>query len=204
MIIATGFYDTPRKLGVKGEKLPKVKHYYDDSHLYIDQHVAVIGAANSACDVALETWQKGAKSVTMIVREHELYPKVKYWILPNINNRIENGEIHAYFNSNVVEINNDTITFSTPEGVVTIDNDYVLAMIGYMPDYDFLQKTGVDIEQDGDRCPVYNKDTFESNIEGLYIAGVVQSGLNTSKLFIENTRHHGEVIVNHILSKDLG
>ncbi len=202
IILATGFYDFPRMLNIPGEGLPKVKHYYDEAHLYIKQNVAVIGGANSACDVALETWQKGA-NVTMIVREEMLYQKVKYWILPNIENRIKEGSIKAYFNSNVMEIRPDAIDISTPEGIITIPNDYVLAMTGYRPDYDWLSKIGIPLQNDESASPIYNEHTFESNIKGLYIAGVLQSGLDTSKLFIENTRDHGKIIINNIVKKSI-
>lgn len=197
IIVATGFYDTPRKLNIKGENLPKVKHYYDEAHLYIKQNVLVIGAANSACDVALETWQKGA-NVTMVVRRDTLYPKVKYWILPNIQNRIKEGSIKAYFNSNVMEIRDKEVIVSTPEGIITIPNEYVLAMTGYKPNYDLLYRMKLAIADDEHLTPIFNADTFESSVQGIYLAGVVQGGLATSSLFIENTREHGKIIVDHI------
>ncbi|NNE27204.1 MAG: NAD(P)-binding domain-containing protein, partial [Saprospiraceae bacterium] len=199
VVIATGYYDNPRMLNVAGESLPKVKHYYDDAHPYIGRKVIVVGAANSACDVALETWQKGA-DVTMVVRESQLYQKVKYWILPNIENRIKEGSIKAYFNSKLVEIKQGSVIIETPEGQVEITNDYVLAMTGYKPDYEFLQQIGLAFEKGEGQRPVCHPDTLESSMEGLYLAGVVVSGLNTSALFIENTRDHGKMIVDHVRS----
>ncbi len=200
VIIATGYFDTPRMLDVPGENLGKVKHYYDDAHPYIGTDVAVVGGANSACDVALETWHKGAR-VTMVVREQELYQKVKYWILPNIENRIKEGSIKAYFNSEIMEIREDDIEIRTPEGLRTLANDYVLAMTGYKPDYTLLEMAGIEIQAGPQRLPVIDQDTLESSVAGIYLAGVVVSGLNTSALFIENTRHHGKTIIRDILLK---
>ena len=202
VVIATGFYDTARMMGVPGEDLPKVKHFYDEAHPYIGQKVLVVGAANSACDVALETYYKGAE-VTMAIRENGIYEKVKYWIKPNIENRIAEGSIKAYFNTTVKEIKPDTAVLNTPDGEVELPNDFVLAMTGYQPNYGFLRKMGIAINDDEERTPVMNPDTFESNLPNVYLAGVVQAGLNTSKLFIENTRHHGEVIVREVLRKKL-
>ena len=199
IIVSTGFYDHARKLNIPGEDLPKVKHYYDDAHRYIGQKVAIIGGANSACDVALETWHKGA-DVTMIVRNTELYQKTKYWILPNIENRIKEGSIKAYFNSQVTHVLPRTICVSTLEGKIELENDFVLAMTGYQPNYHLLDKLGIGIENgSGAQKPIYNAEYFESDRNGIYIAGVLQAGMNTSALFIENTRHHGEVIVSDIL-----
>jgi thioredoxin reductase (NADPH) len=200
VVVATGYYDIPKKLQVPGEELKKVKHYYDDAHPYIDMNVVVVGAANSACDVALETWQKGA-NVTMVVRENQLYQKVKYWILPNIENRIKEGSIKAYFNSIVKNITETTVEILSPDGETTIDNDYVLAMTGYMPNFEWLENIGIAFEHDKDQRPKIDEDTFESNIPNLYLAGVIISGLNTSELFIENTRNHGHIIVQNILTK---
>lgn len=202
VIVTTGYYGLPKLLDVPGENLPKVKHYYDEAHPYIGQKVVVVGGANSACDVALETWQKGAE-VTMVVREPQLYQKVKYWILPNIENRIKEGSIKAYFNSSVKNITENDVTIQTPKGVITIKNDYVLAMTGYQPDYTFLEKIGIKFRDDKYRTPVYDHKTLESNIDGLYLAGVVLGGMHTSKLFIENTREHGKIIVGSILRKEV-
>ncbi len=203
VVVATGFYDQPNFMDVPGEDLPKVRHYYDEAHPYIGQKVLVVGAANSACDVALETWYKGAE-VTMAIRGAGIYPKVKYWIRPNIENRIKEGSIKAYFHTTVEVIKPKSVVLRTPQGLLEIENDWVLAMTGYRPNYDFLCKLGIAIRQDEARTPVFDPATFESNLPGVYLAGVVQAGLNTSKLFIENTRHHGEVIVRHILSKQKG
>ena len=200
VIIATGFYDVYRPLNVPGEDLPKVKHYYDEPHPYVGQKLAVIGAANSACDVALETYYKGAE-VTMIVREPNIYEKVKYWIRPNIENRIKEGSIKAFFNSTVKEIKEREIIVQTPEGEKTLENDFVLAMTGYKPNYDFFEKIGLKFSDDANRIPKHNPSTLESNVEGMYIAGVIITGMQTSKLFIENTRIHSGIIVSDILKK---
>lgn len=199
VIVATGYYDTPNLLHVKGENLSKVKHYYDDAHPYIGQNLAVVGAANSACDVALETYQKGAH-VTMIIKDDNIYEKVKYWIKPNIENRIKEGSIKALFNSQIKEIQSDKIVVSTPDGEQIIDNDYVLAMTGYRPDYAFLKRLGISLDPET-KIPTFNEDNLESNIPQLYIAGVILAGDNTSKLFIENTRHHGKQIISDIKHK---
>ncbi len=199
VIVATGFYDTPRLLNIPGEELPKVKHYYDDPHPYVGQKVIVIGAANSACDVALETYYKGAE-VTMVIREPEIYPKVKYWIRPNIENRIKNGEIKAYFNSTITQIEEDKVTLETPDGKVVLPNDFVLAMTGYKPNYDLLEKLGLPISQDELKIPVHNEETLETPLPGVYVAGVINAGMQTSKLFIENTRVHAETIIESIVS----
>lgn len=202
VVIATGFYDTPCLMNVPGEDLPKVKHFYDEAHPYIGQKVLVVGAANSACDVALETFYKGAE-VTMAIRGGGIYEKVKYWIKPNIENRIAEGSIKAFFNTTVKEIRPDSVLLNTPHGEVELENDFVLAMTGYQPNYDFLRKIGIAINDDDARTPVMNPDTFESNLPNVYLAGVVQAGLNTSQLFIENTRHHGAVIVQELLKKSV-
>lgn len=201
VVLATGFYGLPRMLNVPGEDLPKVRHYYDDPHLYINQKVLVIGAANSACDVALETWTKRAE-VTMAIRGSEIYDRVKYWIKPNIENRIAEGSIKAYFNTTVLEILPGSVKLMTPEGEIEIENDFVLAMTGYKPDFVFLEKCGVTFEQTEKKEPRIDAETLESlDVEGLYLAGVINAGLATSKLFIENTRHHGDAIVKSILGK---
>ena len=198
VIVATGFYDTPRMLGIAGENLPKVKHYYDDPHPYVDQKVVVIGAANSACDVALETFYKGAE-VTMVIRESEIYPKVKYWIRPNIENRIKEGAIKAYFNSTVKEIKAREVIINTPTGDLTIANDFVLSMTGYKPNYALFEKLGLHISADEHKIPIHNAETLETPLKGVFVAGVINAGLQTSKLFIENTRQHSEAIIKAIL-----
>ena len=201
VVLATGYYGLPRKLDVPGEDLPKVRHYYDDPHLYIDQRVLVVGAANSACDVALETWQKGAE-VTMAIRGSEIYDRVKYWIKPNIENRIAEGSIKAYFDTTVQAIRDREVDLLTPDGPVSIANDFVLAMTGYRPDYDFLAACGITFDDTDQRAPRLDEDTLESlDVPGLYLAGVINAGLATSKLFIENTRHHGAAIVEDMLRR---
>lgn len=195
--VATGFYDTPRMLNVPGEELPKVKHYYYDAHAYVGQKVLVVGAANSACDVALECWQKNAE-VTMAIRGEAIYEKVKYWIKPNIENRIAEGSIKAYFNTTVREIRPREVVLDTPEGELTLANDWVLAMTGYQPNYALLERLGLSVSGTEEGCPVHDPDTLETNLPGVYLAGVVCAGRQTSRLFIENTRDHGEVIVDQI------
>ncbi len=198
--VSTGFYDTPRLLGVPGEKLPKVKHYYDDPHAYIGQRVVVIGAANSACDAALECWRKGAE-VTMVVRGDHVNDRVKYWIKPDIENRIREGSIPTYFHSTVTEIREREVVISTPEGEKTLGNDFVLAMTGYQPNYALFDRLGLPVHDDAACKPVFDPETLETSLPGVYMAGVACAGLETSKLFIENTRDHGEIIVGNILGR---
>ena len=197
VIISTGFYDIPYKLGVPGEDLDKVKHYYDEPHPYFGMRVAVVGAANSAVDVALETYRKGAKEVTMIIREPSLSDSVKYWVKPDVENRIEEGSIKSFFNSNITKIENDKIYVSTPEGQKILENDFVLAMTGYQPDFSFLSKLGIKLGDDEYKTPVHNPDTMETNIEGIYLAGVICGGLKTNKWFIENSRDHASIIFSN-------
>ena len=201
IILSTGFYDLPYKLNVPGEDLPKVKHYYDEPHPYFGMNVAVVGAANSAVDVALETYRKGAKEVTMKVREPSLSESVKYWVKPDVENRIKEGSIKSYFNSNITKITEDSIIISTPEGDVTLENDFVLAMTGYQPDFGFLEKIGIEIGDDEYKTPIHNPDTMMTNVEGIYLAGVICGGLKTNKWFIENSRDHSKIIFKDILSK---
>lgn len=201
VIVATGFYDHVNMMHVPGEDLPKVKHYYDEVHHYIRKKVLVVGGANSACDVALECWQKGA-DVTMAIRGPELYQKVKYWILPNIENRIKEGSINAHFNTEVVAIKDKSVILSTPSGSVEIANDYVLAMTGYRPDYDLLSNMGIQIQSDDLRTPTTDDKTLETNLPGVFMAGVVNGGLKTNRFFIENTRHHAEIIINEIEKRE--
>lgn len=201
VIIATGFYDIPSLLNIEGEQLPKVKHYYDEAHFYAFQKVAVIGAMNSAVDAALETYRKGAQ-VTMIIRSDQIGERVKYWVRPDIENRIHEGSIKAYFNSNVTQITPHTITITTPHGLVTIDNDWVIAMSGYVPDTSFLQSCGIRLTDNATRKPEYNPDTFETNVPGLFIAGVVCGGLDTHTYFIENSREHATSIIHTIKNKN--
>ncbi len=202
IVIATGFYDIPIYMNVPGEDLPKVKHYYNDPHFYAFQKVAVVGANNSAVDVALETWRKGAE-VTMIIRQDKIGERVKYWVRPDIENRIKEGSIKAYFNSSVVEIKEKEIIIQTPDGIISIENDYVLAMTGYRPNFEFLEKLGVSLSKDEKQCPYYNTETMESNQPGIYLAGVVCGGMETHKWFIENSREHAIKIIESIREKQL-
>ncbi len=199
VIISSGFYSDPHQMHIPGENLPKVKHYYDEPHPYAFQNVLVIGAGNSGVDVALETYRSGA-NVTMAIRSSEIKKSVKYWVRPDIENRIKNGEITAYFDTRIVRIDEKSVTLQTPDGEKTIDNDFVLAMTGYEPDFSLLEVAGVDFQNDEHRTPVYDEVTMESNKKGLYLAGVVCGGLNTSKWFIENSRFHGEAIAEAISS----
>lgn len=198
VIIATGFYDTPRMMGVPGENLPKVVHYYNDPHPFLGQKVLVVGARNSACDAALETYYKGSE-VTMAIRGEEISPKVKYWIRPNIVNRIKEGSIKAYFKTIVKEIRPHEVVLEGPDGEFTIENDFVLAMTGYQPNFELFQQFGIACSEDEVKLPIQNAETLETNLPNVYMAGVVCSGLETSKLFIENTRDHAEKIVEQIM-----
>ena len=197
IIVSTGFYGKPYMLNVKGEELPKVTHYYDDPHFYAFQKVLVIGANNSAVDAALETWHKGAE-VTMVIRSGEIGERVKYWIKPDIENRIKEGSIKTYFNSTVAEIREHEVDIQTPDGLVTVENDKVIAMTGYKPDLAFLETMGIELSDDEVCKPNYDEDTHETNIKGIYLAGVICGGMNTHSLFIENSRDHAEKIVTHI------
>ena len=201
VIIATGFYDLPYLLNVPGEELPKVKHYYDEPHPYFNMRVAVVGAANSAVDVALETYRKGAKEVVMVIREEKIMDTVKYWVKPDIENRIKEGTIKSYFESSITAIREDEIDVTTPEGPITLKNDFVLAMTGYQPDFTFLKASGIEIRNDEFKTPVYNEATMETNVEQLYLAGVICGGLKTNKWFIENSREHAGMIMDHLRSK---
>lgn len=197
VVLALGFYDRPYLLNVPGEDLPKVKHYYDEPHPYFAQKVVVVGAANSAVDVALETYRKGA-DVTMVIRESELSKSVKYWVKPDMENRISEGSVKAYFGSTVSEIRPNDVVISTANGSVTVENDFVLAMTGYQPPFEFMKSMGVQFLDDADHTPVYDEVTMESNVPGIYLAGVVCGGLRTNKWFIENSRVHAEMIVKAI------
>lgn len=200
VILALGFYDLPFLLNVPGEDLPKVKHYYDEPHPYFGQKIIVVGAANSAVDVALETWRKGA-DVTMVIRESELRDSVKYWAKPDIENRIKEGSIKAYFNAELLEIMPESVRIKTTEGEQILANDFVLAMTGYQPPFAFMEAAGVQFLQDEYRTPAYNEKTMETSTPGLYLAGVVCGGLKTNKWFIENSRVHAEVIIEHLVKK---
>ncbi|MDP2453744.1 MULTISPECIES: YpdA family putative bacillithiol disulfide reductase [unclassified Kaistella] len=200
VIIATGFYDIPNLMKVKGEDLPKVKHYYTEPYPYANQKVAVIGSSNSAVDAALETYRKGAE-VTMIFRHAEISKSVKYWVKPDIENRINEGSIKAYYNSEVVEIIPNLIIIKDEhQNIVEIENDFVLAMTGYLPNFEFLKNSGIELQ--GEHLnPFYNENTMETNVPGLYLAGVVCGGKDTHLWFIENSRVHAELIIKDILNK---
>ena len=202
VIIATGFYDIPNLLDIPGEDLDKVSHYYKDPHFYASQKLAVIGASNSAVDAALECYRKGA-TVTLIIREPEVGQRVKYWVRPDIINRIEEGSIKAYYNANVIEIHPDHLLVNTSDGEIEIDNDFVLALTGYKPNFAFLEKLGIQLSEDEKRLPQYNQETMETNIDGLYLAGVICGGMETHKWFIENSRIHAPMIISSILAKKL-
>jgi putative YpdA family bacillithiol system oxidoreductase len=197
VIIATGFYDIPNLLNIPGEDLPKVLHYYKEAHPYTLQNIAIVGASNSSVDAALEIYRKGG-NVTMIVRNDAIGERVKYWVRPDIINRIEEGSIKAYFNSEITEIKPNEIIVKTPNGDITIPNDFVIALTGYRPNFKFLEKAGIKFSTDGKQIPIYNSETMESNVKGIYLAGVICGGLETHKWFIENSRVHAEIISNHI------
>lgn len=201
IIIATGFYDIPKLLNIKGESLPKVKHYYTEPYPYAQQKVVVIGASNSAVDAALETYRKGAE-VTMIINDSEISKSVKYWVKPDIENRISEGSIRAYFNSEVIEIKESAVIFKDETGNIhEIENDFVLAMTGYLPDFEFLKNSGIELKGES-LIPAYNPETMETNVENLYLAGVICGGKDTHLWFIENSRIHAEMILKHILNKN--
>jgi thioredoxin reductase (NADPH) len=198
VIIATGFYNIPFLLNVPGEDLPKVTHYYKDPGLYAFQKVMVVGANNSAVDAALETWRKGAE-VTMVIKGEGIGSRVKYWVKPDIENRIKEGSVKAYFSSTIKEIKEDEVLINTPGGELAVPNDFVIAATGYQPNLAFLKKLGVRLCDNENCTPVYDAETHETNIPGIYIAGVICGGMDTHSLFIENSREHAEKIVKHIL-----
>lgn len=197
VVLATGFYGRENRMNIPGEDLPKVTHYYDEPHRYIWQKVLVVGGGNSAADAALETWHCKA-DVSILVKYETLKPSIKYWIKPDIENRIKEGSIKGYFNSKLLAIRDKEVDIETPEGLITIPNDFVLAMTGYQPHFDFMEKLGIQLSTDGVKMPVYDVDTLETNRKGLYVAGVVCGGMDTSRLFIENSRVHAEQIAMHV------
>jgi thioredoxin reductase (NADPH) len=199
VVIATGFYDIPNTLNILGEDLPKVSHYYKDPHFYAGQKLSVIGASNSSVDAALECYRKGAE-VTLIIRGTEVGQRVKYWVRPDIINRIEEGSIKVFYNATVKEISEETITIQTENGVEILQNDFVLALTGYKPNFTFLEQIGVEFSKDEKKIPSYNEETMETNIKGVYLAGVICGGMETHKWFIENSRIHAKMIVHNILS----
>jgi thioredoxin reductase (NADPH) len=200
LILALGFYDLPYLLNVPGEDLPKVKHYYDEPHPYFGQKIVVVGASNSAVDVALETFRKGAE-VTMVIREPAIGESVKYWVKPDIENRIQEGSIKAYFNSEVMRVNMNTIEIKTPEGEKVFENDFVLAMTGYKPPFEFMESCGIKFKDDEFHTPLYNEESMETNVPNLYLAGVMCGGLKTNKWFIENSRIHAIQIIDSLKKK---
>lgn len=200
VIVATGFYDIPNYLGIPGEDLPKVAHYYNDPHFYATQKVVVVGASNSAVDAALEIYRKGGE-VTMIVRKPEIGERVKYWVRPDIINRIEEGSIKGLFNARLKEIKENEVIIQTPEGDQSLENNFVLLLTGYRPNFKFLQELGIELSEDERKIPEYNEFTMESNVPGIYLAGVICGGMETHKWFIENSRVHASVIIKDIVSK---
>jgi thioredoxin reductase (NADPH) len=193
LVIATGYYDLPNYLGIPGEELSKVRHYYDEPHPFHALDVVVIGGKNSAAIAALDLWRHGAR-VTLVHRGPEMHRHVKYWILPDIANRIKNGEITAYFNSNVTQISEDDVTLETPEGTITLANHFVFALTGYHPDFEFIERLGVKLDEANHRVPICDPATLESNVPGIYLAGVIVAGERTNEIFIENGRFHGQLI----------
>ena len=198
IIIATGYYDNPNFLNVKGESLKKVKHYFDEPHPYAYHKTIVAGAGNSAVDVALELFRVGAE-VTMVIREDKIKPSIKYWVKPDIENRIKENSIKAFFESEIEEVKEKSVVIKTPGGLLEIENDFVFAMTGYHSDIEFLIKTGIDLDED--KNAVFNTKTFETNIKGIYLAGVVCGGKNTDKYFIENSIVHSKIIIDHIVKQ---
>ncbi|MDQ7917607.1 YpdA family putative bacillithiol disulfide reductase [Mesonia sp. MT50] len=199
IIVATGFYDIPNPLNIPGEGLPKVTHYYNDPHYYAGQDVAVIGASNSSVDAALEVYRKGG-NVTMIVRGKSIGERVKYWVRPDIINRIEEGSITAYYESELKEIRGNDIKISSPKGEKVLPNDFVLALTGYQPNFAFLKSMGITLGETEKKIPTYNPQTMETNQKGIYLAGVICGGLETHKWFIENSRIHAKIIMENINS----
>ncbi|RRJ90025.1 YpdA family putative bacillithiol disulfide reductase [Flavobacterium macacae] len=200
VVIATGFYDIPLYMDIPGEDLPKVRHYYKEAHEYAFRKILVVGANNSSVDAALECYRKGAE-VTMVIRKNEINSRVKYWAKPDIENRIAEGSIKAYFESTLSEIRENEVEIKTPKGKITLENDFVLALTGYQPDLNFLSNMGIELSDDEKKAPKYNPETMETNVTGLYLAGVVCGGMETHKWFIENSRVHAGMILDSIVSK---
>ncbi len=199
VVLSSGFYGLPHRMNIPGEDLPKVKHYYDEPHPYAFMKVLVVGAGNSAVDVALESFRCGSE-VTMVIREPHIKETVKYWVKPDIENRIREGSIRAHFNSELVEIRENAVAIRTPDGILTIENDFVMAMTGYEPDFALLRRVGIALEGK-EQIPSHNEKNQESNVKGIYLAGVVCGGLNTNKWFIENARLHAEQIADDMARK---
>lgn len=201
VVVATGFYDIPNYLNIPGEDLPKVAHYYGDPHYYATLKTVVVGASNSAVDAALEIYRKGGE-VTMIVRKEEIGRRVKYWVRPDIDNRIKEGSIKAFFNANLKEIKEKEVIIETPEGEKVLENDFVLMLTGYRPNFEFLKNMGIDLSDDGRKIPQYNEETMETNVKGIYLAGVICGGVETHKWFIENSRVHAAMIMKDLARKE--
>lgn len=200
VVLATGFYDKPNMLGIPGEQLPKVSHYYTEPHYYSTTRLAVVGASNSAIDAALECWRKGAE-VSLIIRGEEVGQRVKYWVRPDVINRIEEGSIKAYYRTTVQEIRPDRLILKGPEGVFELENDFVLALTGYRPNFEFLEKVGLGLSGNELRKPIYDEETMETTVSGIYLAGVICGGMETHKWFIENSLIHAELITEDIKCK---
>lgn len=200
LILATGYYDRPNLMNVPGEDLPKVLHYYREPHPFFNLDVVVVGGKNSAAIAALELWRHGAR-VTLVHRRDSISNSVKYWIKPDIENRIKAGQVKAYFNSTVKEIAADHVVLDTRDGEVTLANDWVFALTGYHPDFEFICKLGCRLRGDDDKKPVVNPKTLESSVPGIYLAGVIVAGMRTSEIFIENGRFHGQVIAADLKEK---
>jgi len=197
VVLATGYYDLPNLMNVPGEDLPKVSHYYREPHQFFGRRVAVIGGGNSAAIAALDLYRYGAE-VTLVVRERELSRHIKYWIRPDLENRIKEGSVHALFGSEVTEIAHDWVLARNSEGeTLRLENDFVFALTGYHPDFDFLRSAGVRIDPNTCR-PECSTETRETNVAGLYLAGVIIAGMDTNEIFIENGRFHGKQIVDDI------
>jgi thioredoxin reductase (NADPH) len=199
IIVATGYYDLANLLQVPGEDLPKVSHYYREPFPYYDADVLVIGGKNSAAETALDLWRHGAR-VTLVHRGPQMHPHVKYWVRPDIENRIKNDEIVAHFNSHVREITDDSVVLETPGGPLRLNNDFVFALVGYHPDYDFLRALGLELSTEQYR-PLCDPETLETNIAGIYVAGVIVAGSRTNEIFIENGRFHGRLIAASLQEK---
>lgn len=200
LVVATGYYDLPNYLNIPGEELNKVRHYYHEPHPFFGLDVVVIGGKNSAAIAALDLWRHGAR-VTLVHRGPEMHRHVKYWILPDINNRIKNGEVTAHFSSSITRIREDDVTIATPDGEVTIPNHFVFALTGYHPDFAFIEAMGVKLDEANDRCPMCDPATLESNVPGIYLAGVIVAGERTNEIFIENGRFHGKLIADDLKLK---
>jgi len=199
VVIATGFYDIPVYIDVPGEDLSHVRHYYKEAHEYAFRKVVIVGANNSSVDAALECYRKGA-DVTMVIRKGEINDRVKYWVKPDIENRIAEGSIKAHFYSEITEITENEVILNTSDGEILIEADFVLALTGYRPDLDFLRSAGVNLNEGLNYVPHYNPETMETNVKGLYLAGVVCGGMETHKWFIENSRVHAQLIIKDIIA----